>query len=191
MGRYAKKPKFNPKQWTSAKFRLILWCEHSRTPLPLLNPKDRTRGTYELELTRDWFKKAAPFLKILNTTLSLVLPVAASGLKLAMDEATYKGLENYFDFGKEAIDAALSGSEKIGDWLGTETSTGLEPDQLIDGRSTSSGMKQSDAIRAHGAILREFQALLKARDPGFGGLVRVRNKRNEFLWVHERFEGEY
>ncbi len=46
-------------------------------------------------------------------------------------------------------------------------------------------------IRAQGATLREFQALLKARDPGFGGLVRVRNKRQEFLWVHEQFEGEY
>jgi hypothetical protein len=26
---------------------------------------------------------------------------------------------------------------------------------------------------------------------GFGGLVRVMNKRQEFLWVHERFTGEY
>jgi hypothetical protein len=28
-------------------------------------------------------------------------------------------------------------------------------------------------------------------NPGFGGLVRVMNKRQEFLWVHERFAGEY
>jgi hypothetical protein len=27
--------------------------------------------------------------------------------------------------------------------------------------------------------------------PGFGGLVRVMNKRQEFLWVHEKFAGEY
>jgi internalin A len=45
-------------------------------------------------------------------------------------------------------------------------------------------------ISAHGATLREFQALLKAKDPGFGGLVRVRNRRQEFLWVHGRFEAE-
>jgi hypothetical protein len=32
---------------------------------------------------------------------------------------------------------------------------------------------------------------LKEKDPGFGGLVRVMNKRQEFLWVHERFSGEY
>jgi len=40
---------------------------------------------------------------------------------------------------------------------------------------------------------RELHALLKAKDPseGFGGLVRVMNKRQEFLWVHEKFAGEY
>lgn len=38
---------------------------------------------------------------------------------------------------------------------------------------------------------RELHALLNAKDPGFGGLIRVRNKRQEFLWVHERFAGEY
>jgi len=37
----------------------------------------------------------------------------------------------------------------------------------------------------------ELHALLKAKDPGFGGLVRVMNKRQEFLWVHEKFAGEY
>jgi hypothetical protein len=28
---------FNPKKWTSEKFKLTLWCEHSRLPLPTLN----------------------------------------------------------------------------------------------------------------------------------------------------------
>jgi len=36
-----------------------------------------------------------------------------------------------------------------------------------------------------------IHAMLKAKDPGFGRLVRVLNKRNEFLWVHENFAGEY
>jgi hypothetical protein len=113
---------------------------------------------------------------VLTGTLSLVLPVASPGIKLAMDEAAEKSLENYFDFGKEVIDASLGGSEKIGDWLGGSTSTRLG---------------HGDMIRAHGATLREFRALLKAKDPDFGGLVRVRNKCQEFLWVHERFEAEY
>ena len=47
------------------------------------------------------------------------------------------------------------------------------------------------ALRSDGSSLRELHALLKAKDPGFGGLVRVMNKRQEFLWVHEKFAGEY
>jgi len=37
----------------------------------------------------------------------------------------------------------------------------------------------------------ELHALLKAKCPGYGGLVRVMNKRKEFLWVQEKFVGEY
>ncbi len=41
--------------------------------------------------------------------------------------------------------------------------------------------------------LRELHALLKAKDPsyGFGGLIRAMNKRQEFLWVHEKFASEH
>jgi Leucine-rich repeat (LRR) protein len=167
---------FNPKQWTSAKFRLTLWCEHSRLPLPNLNGKGSKKGVYELELTREWFKKAAPFLKVLTGTLSLVLPIASSAVKLALDDTAYKAIEEELDFGKDCINASLEGSEKIGGWLGGSDAPSLE---------------HGEAIRAQGGMLRELQALLKAKDPGFGGLVRVQNKRQEFLWVHPQFEKEY
>ncbi len=57
--------------------------------------------------------------------------------------------------------------------------------------SDSTNLEFGRAGSAHGATLRELHALLKAKDPGFGGLVRVLNKRQEFLWVHEKFAGEY
>jgi hypothetical protein len=76
-----------------------------------------------------------------------------------------EAIEEQLDFGKEIIDASLSGTEKAADWLGEGTSTDLE---------------QGQAIRAHGGILRELQAIVKAKDPGFGGLIRVRNKQQEF-----------
>jgi hypothetical protein len=168
---------FNPREWMRAKFRLILWCEHSHLPLPMLNEgKDREKGVYEIELTREWFKKAAPFLKIATGTLSLILPVAASGIKLAVDEVAYKAIEEQLDFGKNVIDAVIGEGAKIGDWMGASETMRLE---------------HGEAIRAEGATLREFQALIKAKDPGFGGLVRVMNKRQEFLWVHPQFEKEY
>ena len=164
--------KFNPREWTSSKFQLTLWCEHSRKPLPMLNGENSKDGVYEIELTRDWFKRAAPFLKVMTGTLSLVLPVASSGLKLA-DAAFYTAFEDELDFASNVIDASLSGGEKVADWLKGD-----------DGFSHEAG-------RAQGATLRELHAWLKEKDPGFGGLVRVRNKRQEFLWVHSQFEKEY
>jgi GTPase SAR1 family protein len=168
--------RFDPREWTSAKFRLTLWCEHSRLPLPFWNGKNSKEGVYDIELTRDWFREAAPFLKILTGTLTLILPVATAGVKLALDEAVYKTIDEELDFGKKVIDASLKGGDKIADWLGGDDVPTLE---------------HGEGTRAQGATLRRLQSLLKEKDPGFGGLVRVRNKQQEFLWVHPRFEGEY
>jgi hypothetical protein len=52
-------------------------------------------------------------------------------------------------------------------------------------------LEHGEAIEAHGEVLRQLQVWLKEKDPGFGGLVRVQNKRQEFLWVHPQFEKEY
>jgi len=171
-----KRSSFNSKQWASEKFHLILWCEHSRLPLPILNGRNSRKGIYELEFTREWFKKSAPILKLMSTTLSLILPVAASGAKLVIDKATYDSLENYLNFGKEVVDATLSGSEKVGAWTDTGDSVDLP---------------HGTAIRAENATLRELHTYLKEKDPSFGGLVKVMNKRKEFLWVHEKFASEY
>ena len=163
-------------RWINEKFRITLWCEHSRLPLPALNGKDDKRGSYELALPRDWVVRAAPFLKLLTGTLSLVVPVASSATKLVLPEADYKGIEKQLDLGQKSLDAVLKGGEKAGAWLGRDDAPDLE---------------QGDAVRAQGAVLRQLQAWLKEKDPGFGGLVRVQNKRQEFLWVHPQFEKEY
>jgi Leucine-rich repeat (LRR) protein len=168
---------FDRPKWISTKLQITLWCEHSRQPLPALNPNDKKKGVYELEVLREWFTKAAPYLKILTGTLSLVLPVAASAPKLMLDEATYKGIQEELDFGQKSIESILKGSD-----LATNLST----------ESDASDWQQGEAaIRAQGSILRELHALLKAKDPGFGGLVRVQNRRREFLWVHPQFVDEY
>ncbi len=168
---------FDRPKWMSTKLQITLWCEHSRQPLPALNPHDKQKGVYELEVSRAWFTKAAPYLKILTGTLSLVLPVAASATKFMLDEATYKGIEEELDLGQKSIESTLKGSD-----LATNLSTEMDTPDWQQGEA---------AMRAQGSILRELHALLKAKDPGFGGLVRVQNRRREFLWVHEQFVGEY
>ncbi len=167
----------NPRAWVHARFRLTLWCEHSHLPLAVLNAGgDRSQGVYEIELDREWFWQAAPFLKVAAGTLSLVLPLAWWAARPALDDAAYKAIEEQLDFGKSVIDAVIGEGARVEDWLGT---------------SASGRPERDEAIRGQGATLREIQTLLKARDPGFGGLVRVMNKRQEFLWVHPSFEKEY
>ena len=167
---------FDRPKWVCEKFRLTLWCEHSRLPLPFLNKGDMSHGVYEFEIPREWFVKAAPFLKTLTGILSLALPVASSVLKLGMDEAAYKAMEKQLDFGQKSVESVLKGTEMSLDDVGELEGPGLHAGK---------------GIRAHGAMLRQLQAWLKEKDPGFGGLVRVQNKRQEFLWVHPQFEKEY
>jgi Leucine-rich repeat (LRR) protein len=167
---------FDRPTWISEKFRITLWCEHSRLPLPALNAKGDKRGVYELNLPREWVVKAAPYLKVLTGTLSLVVPVAASATKLVLEEATYKGIEKQLDLGQKSLDSLLKGGEKVGSWLSEGDALELE---------------RGVAISAQGGVLRQLHAWLKEKDPGFGGLVRVQNRRQEFLWVHSKFQTEY
>ena len=135
------------------------------------------KGVYDFELDRDWFKKAAPYLKLVTSTLSLVLPVASSALKVANDAAT-KALQDQIGLGKDVIDAIAGESTALNEFS-----------SLID----SANLERGVGSRAENATLRELHVLIKSKDPlnSFGGLVRVLNKRNEFLWVHEKFAGEY
>ncbi len=141
-----------------------------------------------MTVPRDWFVKAAPFLKFLSGTLSLVLPVASAATKLALDDASYRAVEKRLDVGQKCIESVLAGSERLGTWLVHNGAPGFEP-----GHRDDADVEHAKAIRAQGAILRQVHVWLKEKDPacGFGGLVRVQNKRQEFLWVHPQFEKEY
>jgi hypothetical protein len=167
---------FDRPKWLSAKFRLTLWCEHCRLPLPAINGKGDTHGVYELDIPREWVVKAMPYLRLVTGLLSLVVPVASSAAKLELDDATYKGIENQLEFGQKGLESALKGGEKAEDWASKRDAPNVE---------------RGNTIQAKGAVLRQLHAWLKEKDPSFGALVRVQNRRQEFLWVHSRFESEY
>ncbi len=164
-----------PKKLVSQKFRILLWCEHSQLPLFVLNQEGDQRGIYEMDLPYEWVVKAAPYLKALTATLSLILPVASSATKLMLPETQYKAIENQLSFSKDVFDSISKGAAM------------LRPDDAPDAPELPHGAMQ----RAEGALLREFHSFLKEKDPGFGGLVRVMDKQQKYLWVHEQFAGEY
>ncbi|MEM6435983.1 MAG: COR domain-containing protein [Cyanobacteria bacterium P01_D01_bin.115] len=167
---------FDRPNWITEKFQLTLWCEHSRKPLPVLNSDNPKQGVYELELNREWFSKAVPVFKFITVTLSLVLPVAASTTEFMLDDATYQGIQEELDLGQKSLEFGIKGSNVAVDWHTKRDAAEFE---------------EGEAVSAQGAMLRELHALLQEKDPGFGGLVRVQNKRREFLWVHPQFVSEY
>ncbi|MGD1930099.1 MAG: COR domain-containing protein [Leptolyngbyaceae cyanobacterium] len=161
--------------WATQKFKLTLWCEHSRKPLPALWD-DSSRGVYKLEKSREWLENYGPALRTVTKTLSAILPVVAATTKVAMSGDTYKGIENELNFGKELFSAGLKSSGALANVTG---------DDLI------ADPEHGVARQAQNALLRELQAFLHQHDPSFGGLVRVQNKRREFIWVHPQFKDEY
>jgi Leucine-rich repeat (LRR) protein len=167
---------FDRPSWMNAQFKLMLWCEHSRLPIWHL-AKDQHIGVYTINLPREWLLKAAPFLRVLASTLGLILPVVAAGTKVVLPEADYTAIEAQLSLGKSTAESLLAGGSEIGDWIVTDDQLQIDP--------------SGKAVRAEGAILRQLHVWLREHDPTFGGLVRVQNKRQEFLWVHPMFESSY
>ncbi len=166
---------FDKPKWISEKFRLSLWCEHSRLPLWALDT-DKKKGVYTLEVPRNWFMQAAPFLKVLGTTLSLALPVASAATKVLLNEKTFNEIGKKLELGQKGIESLVKGGAEIGEWLTEDDGGGTESERVT---------------RADGAVLRQLHSWLNDKDSSFGGLVRVQNKRQEFVWVHPMFEQEY
>ncbi len=179
---------WNKPDWLSQKIQVTLWCEHSRLPLPELC-KDESLGVYEFDQPREWLVKVAPYVRFVAGTLRLILPVAGSAVKWALDDAEYKKIDEDLDLSQKSFDALLGAEEAADDAL-----LGDHKDVLPDAELQEEPCDENRygrPIPAQAGLLRELHALIQERDPGFGGLVRVRNKRGEFLWVHPDFQKEY
>ena len=138
-------------KWIAHKFRLTLWCEHKRVPLPVLNGKGDNSGVYEIDIKRDWIIRASPLLRLISVTLKLALPIAIPGTKLATDEQAYKALAEQLEFGIKSSESLVQGGEKVGDWM-------IAGDTMDFDQSST---KTKNVLRAQGSVLRELHALLK------------------------------
>jgi hypothetical protein len=157
------------------RFRLTLYCEHSRLPLNVLSGNPDT-GVYELEMPRAWVVKAAPALKVAATLLSVALPAARALAHVDLGDTAWRKVEAQLDAAKEGADSLVHELAKdLGEAAGGEE----------EGREAV--MKTDIASRSLDSVLRELHDILDKRDPTFGGLAKVRNNRREPLWVHPRF----
>ncbi len=115
----------------------------------------------------------------------LVFVGEGAGAKIAID-GNSKNLEEAADLFKELGTGSVEAARKIGEQFFAGDDIDLIPDDSLRNR-----FAHGNPLAPEAAILREIQQLLKAKDIGFGGLVRVQNKRGEFLWVHPDYKQEY
>jgi hypothetical protein len=148
-----------------AQFRVVLWCEHSRQPLRVLN-QDLESGVYRVNIPREWLVKAAPWISAVSRLLRAMLPVAFEGMKLALDDQEWKSLEEQANFAR----AAGVGAAETAEFHVSEFD--------LDRR-----MRDGDPPNEQ---LRTLHTLIREQDRDFGGLVRVLD-RGRFLWVHPQY----
>ncbi|MFM7572571.1 MAG: hypothetical protein ACKO4S_05455 [Snowella sp.] len=98
-----------------------------------------------------------------------------SAFQLGIDDQTYSQFKENLDLGQKSLGAVAKTSDSISQ-VSNEKLYNLEVGEVTE---------------ATGAILREFQAIIRQKDPGFGGLEKVQTKQGKFLWVHPQFIGEY
>ncbi len=163
--------------WTTQRFVLTLFCEHSGLPVHVLDGNP-TAGVYELEMPRAWVVKAAPVAKLVAGVLSVALPGINALGEIELGDATWTKI-------KSQVDAA---EKSLGSLVG-EVAGDLAYDVRQGGRMA--GLDPAPALRSPGGVLRELHATLTVRDPSFGGLEKVRDNRRQALWVHARFRELY
>ena len=150
--------------------RVVLWCEHSRLPLYVLDD-DPASGVFDIDVPRDWLVRSAPWIsRTLKVLWSAVLPGGALALDLLVPDFQPDAVEGHLELAEESFKVITA----VGDQA--VENAGEQAWMASDGRS--------------GAELRRLHAYLEKADPGFGGLERVQDL-DKYLWVHPRFASEY
>lgn len=153
--------------------RVTLYYEHSLRPVYQLD-NDPTAGVIDVDVPKDWWQKAKPWIKRAGLILSPFTAIGGASLQLALDDSTWSGIAQETVGLGEAITATASDSMKA---LTAEAEDPEDPGE---------GLLITDPIRADGAELRRLHQILKAKDPAFADLRLVQGPTG-YLWVHRTF----
>jgi C-terminal of Roc, COR, domain/Ras of Complex, Roc, domain of DAPkinase/Leucine rich repeat/Leucine Rich repeats (2 copies) len=163
-------------QITHIRIRVTLYCEHSLRPVYQLD-NDPTAGVIDVDVPKDWWQKAKPWIKRAGLILSPFTAVGGASLQLALDDPTWSGVGETVGFGEAITNTASDGLKAL--------ST-----QAEDPEDPGEGRLITDPIRADGAELRRLHEILKAKDPAFADLRLVQGPTG-YLWVHRTFVHMY
>ena len=143
---------------------MTLWCEHADHEHPWAD------ASYELEQSKEWASKLAPYAAVVVKMLQLVVPIASAGLGVACRRG------DEVDQGRAAL------MKTVVEKLPAPTADGPVRDD-----------EEGGLMRAEGAGLRALRSLLAEVDKAsiFGGLRRRQTPGGDFVWICPEHIHEY
>lgn len=152
-------------------YTLTLWCEHPGYEHPW------DKATYELDPSKEWFARVAPYARIALRTLQLAAPIAIA-IEVASLPTSLQG----------DAQTRLEVMKAIVDDIPDDVLSDVGDDELPEPAS------QPDRLdRAEGQALRAVRQVLFQKDlaHAFGDMRRVQSPAGDLLWVCPLHYPEY
>lgn len=189
---------WNPRTWTELRFRVVIWCEASRRPVPLFRERkpdkpDEWRGSEVISLTRDWVQAARRVLKWSSwAALTLVGGgvgalgglVTATGGVLDTADAENWGAE--LDRQQRALkEVAEAIRDEAGHPLrGVAAEAGAE--QRVEEFGSIHSIGFGKPVEQDLKLIRFLREEFKKKDPTWGGLEPRDDGKFGRIWAHPK-----
>ena len=185
--------KWNPKSWTHMTFRITVWCESSRAPVPFFGAKKKDKpeeylGSETITLSREWVQKSRKMLSLASWSLLAVTTGGAFGVGGIITSAG--GIISADDAKDYATE--LARQQKV--IKEVFSSIADESKHLLRGKGELEEVSDDYhelAVKAFGvpveddlAMIRYLRTEFEKKDPTWGGLDRVKDDKYGRLWAH-------
>lgn len=190
---------WNPRNWVEMRFRVVIWCEASRRPVPLFRERkpdnpDEFRGSEIITLTREWVQGARRVLKWSSWAALLALVGGGVGAVGGLVSAA-GGVIEATDAEHWAAELARQqrAFKELAEAIPDETGHPLRggaveagaPRRVEDfGRIEYIGFGKpvEDDLR----LIRFLREEFKKKDPAWGGLKPRNDGKFGRIWAHPR-----
>lgn len=190
---------WNPKTWTQMEFRVTIWCEGSRRPVPLFREykggeSQEFRGSEIITLTREWVprvgrlvswgSRAAFVLAMGVAGVAGGLVTAAGGVVLAEDaKQLAEELERQHEAFKALADSIPEETESLLRAAKTGPDAGTTDDFGRIGR-VGFGALQEDDLK----LIQFLREGFRKKDPTWGGLEPRPDAKFGRIWAHPQWK---
>ncbi|MBI5686863.1 MAG: hypothetical protein HZC54_17485 [Verrucomicrobia bacterium] len=178
---------WKPKTWTQMEFRVTVWCEASRRPVPLFGELKKgsdteLKGSETITLTRDWVQSVGRALTWCSWATLALASGGAAGIS-GLVTATGGIIE-----AQEAKDLAaeIARQQKVM----KEVSSAIpdESKNLLQGKADSVESIGYGRLEDDLKLIRFLREEFKKKDPTWGGLVSRDDGKFSRIWAHPKSE---